>query len=811
MNILEVLIRLRDDLKLWVTNNLLALKDEIDTKSTFSGSYEDLTDVPDFETQIEEIEEHVWDNDIHVTASDKTKWDNKSDFSGNYHDLEDAPDITDDGVGDLKFVDEDGNIIFKIDDEGIHTTNIEAMESITAETIILNGSDLEETIDNKLDVQTELLNEQIEDAVNEMDERLIEFGIVVDEHIEDSVVHVTQEDKVKWNNKSDFSGNYHDLEDAPDIEEDEAGDLKFVDEDGNIILKIDDEGLHTTNIEAIDNITANSITLNGSDLESTIDNKLDVQAESFNEQIEEVMNEMDERLIEFGIVVDDHIKDSVAHVTQEDKTRWNNKSDFSGNYHDLEDAPNIKEDDAGDLKFVDEDGNIIFKIDDKGIHTTNVEAVNDISAENLNVTNIVLDDDNILDIMDDKINKEIIVVNEQIENLISDTDANIAALDSKIDGVDSNLSSHKNDTVSHVTQDDKDNWNEHVLDDVLHVTAADKETWDEHVGNSVIHVTANDKTKWNNKSDFSGNYHDLEDAPEIEEDNAGDLKFVDEDGNIILQINDEGLHTTNIEAVNNISAENLDVASIILDNEDILDIIDNKIDKEIMIVDQQIEDLISSTDTKAAELDSKIDEHAGDNIVHVTQEDKTKWNNKSNFSGNYHDLEDAPEIEEDNAGDLKFVDDDGNIILTIDDEGLHTTNIEVSNNISADNLDVDSIALNSVDIVDVIDERIENKIAENKASIETVVQVDITDGFLVLTEDKYQKAEMVNGAEIILPTVTNFTEIHLYFNSYGQDMEIVFPDYCKWRTDFNIEPGYSYEIIAVYNTMNWLINVVAYS
>lgn len=38
---------------------------------------------------------------------------------------------------------------------------------------------------------------------------------------------------------------------------------------------------------------------------------------------------------------------------------------------------------------------------------------------------------------------------------------------------------------------------------------------DTHTNNSNIHVTSEDKTKWNNKSDFSGNYNDLTNKPEI--------------------------------------------------------------------------------------------------------------------------------------------------------------------------------------------------------------------------------------------------------------------------------------------------------
>lgn len=45
MNILEILLKLRDDLKLWVTNNILALKEEIDN-SKFSGDYNDLENKP---------------------------------------------------------------------------------------------------------------------------------------------------------------------------------------------------------------------------------------------------------------------------------------------------------------------------------------------------------------------------------------------------------------------------------------------------------------------------------------------------------------------------------------------------------------------------------------------------------------------------------------------------------------------------------------------------------------------------------------------------------------------------------------------
>ena len=52
-----------------------------------------------------------------------------------------------------------------------------------------------------------------------------------------------------------------------------------------------------------------------------------------------------------------------------------------------------------------------------------------------------------------------------------------------------------------------------------------------------------------------------------------------------------------------------------------------------------------------------ITTHTNDGIVHVTQEEKNAWNNKSNFSGSYNDLTDKPdiaEIEWDDINDKPF-------------------------------------------------------------------------------------------------------------------------------------------------------------
>lgn len=91
----------------------------------------------------------------------------------------------------------------------------------------------------------------------------------------------------------------------------------------------------------------------------------------------------------------------------------------------------------------------------------------------------------------------------------------------------------------------------------------------------------------------------------------------------------------------------------------------------------------------------------------------------------------------------------------------------------------------------------------------TVVENSIVNGVLKLTTDKYQKTKMVNGTVIEFPKVSDFTEIHLYFNATS-NLSLKLPP-CKWRVEPNIEAGNAYEIVFTYNTMDWLVNVLVYT
>ena len=147
---------------------------------------------------------------------------------------------------------------------------------------------------------------------------------------------------------------------------------------------------------------------------------------------------------------------------------------------------------------------------------------------------------------------------------------------------------------------------------------------------------------------------------------------------------------------------------------------------------------------------------------------------------------------------------------------LNENNIEINNKLST----VDALTLNGYSIwvgttaeLEAIETRDPNTIyfeIGDEESSDEVVQVDIVDNILQLTADKYQKTNMVDGTEIVFPSVNKFTEIHLYFAA-DSNINIGLPSNCKWRVEPNIEEGKSYEIIATYNTIEWLVNVIVYS
>lgn len=166
-----------------------------------------------------------------------------------------------DKSGELVIADSQGYVIAKINADGFTSTKI------SAEAIALNGEDLaaklkalEDSIGdidipevdlsnyyNKTEVDNALKNVSV-DLTGYAKEEDIPSVEVYDTHIANEAIHVTEDQKTAWNNKSDFSGNYADLEDAPHIVNDNEDEVVICDSAGNVILRATAEGLNVAAI-----------------------------------------------------------------------------------------------------------------------------------------------------------------------------------------------------------------------------------------------------------------------------------------------------------------------------------------------------------------------------------------------------------------------------------------------------------------------------------------------------------------------------------------------------------------------------------
>lgn len=208
-------------------------------------------------------------------------------------------------------------------------------------------------------------------------------------HVKDNIVHITSEERENWNNK--FDGTYADLEGSPNITEDESGNFVIADGNGNAIMQVDSDGVTTTNVNT------KSIALNGEDLGSRLDSLESISLPNIldNETGDLAIADGDGNTIvkvdangitttgvsaktlslngeDIGEKFDAHIDDSVSHVTSEERTAWNNKSDFSGDYNDLNNKPNVLDDNSAEFSISDVNNNVIFRVDTNGVQTTSI-------------------------------------------------------------------------------------------------------------------------------------------------------------------------------------------------------------------------------------------------------------------------------------------------------------------------------------------------------------------------------------------------------------------------------------------------------
>jgi hypothetical protein len=145
--------------------------------------------------------------------------------------------------------------------------------------------------------------------------------------------------------------------------EDESGALVIADQTGHIIARIDDKGFETTTV------SAKAIQLDGKDLEAKLQELVDAIPEvdlsdyATQKYVDDAVAGIDIPEVDTtGLATEEalsaHMGDTAAH--------------FSGNYSDLQGAPNASNDNEEELIICDASGNVIMRVNANGLNAAAV-------------------------------------------------------------------------------------------------------------------------------------------------------------------------------------------------------------------------------------------------------------------------------------------------------------------------------------------------------------------------------------------------------------------------------------------------------
>lgn len=236
-------------------------------------------------------------------------------FDGNYNSLTDKPEIIDDGSDSFYIADTQGNIIFKVDSNGIHSVNL-----------TLNGKTISQVIQ-----------------------------------------------------ESSPSGDYNDLENKPEIIEDGSAELNIVDPEGNIIAKITSEGIQAVNF--LVGVDKKEVALK----ENISD---EINLEEINSKVTQATSDASSALStaqEANSLATEAktAAESASTAATEAKTTAEGKASASHThtYSELTDRPDIvtsegvmhMRDNASKIQYTDNSGNVIMEVDANGLIVSDVK------------------------------------------------------------------------------------------------------------------------------------------------------------------------------------------------------------------------------------------------------------------------------------------------------------------------------------------------------------------------------------------------------------------------------------------------------
>lgn len=314
MNILDTLVKLRDDIKTWVANNITSLNSKVDTNQS------------KVDKKLNKLNELVGTTPVSEQISHAVNA--QEHFSGDYNDLTNAPDITEDDSGNMIIADESGNIIFKADADGIHTT-----------AVTING-------------EAAATETYVDNAVANIDIPEVDFtGYATEDFVTSSVESA----------KTEISESIVS----------ESNEWKIVDNEGNIIFSVDSEGAHTT-----------EFTLNGESAatETYVDEAIanidfpetDLTGYATETYVAEEIAKIPQTDLT-GYATEEYVNNAIDAIPETDLTDYYTKTetDTAINTAKEELSESIVAE-SDEWKVVDEAGHIIFSVDATGAHTTNL-------------------------------------------------------------------------------------------------------------------------------------------------------------------------------------------------------------------------------------------------------------------------------------------------------------------------------------------------------------------------------------------------------------------------------------------------------
>ena len=629
MNILQILKQLRDDIKVWVTNNLNALNAKIDEKTIPIDNELDENSVNPVQnktiaTEIADINNRVGNTSVATQISDAVKSIPK--FSGDYNDLVNAPDIVEDEKGNIVIADELGNVIFKVDANGTHTTDLFLNDKAAA---------TEEYVDN---------------AVASIDIPEVDFtGYATEDFVTETVSTA----------KAELSETI--------VSEDDN--WTIADSEGNIILAVNAEGIQTTALALNGKAVATEQWVEDKNYlteHQDISGKSDVGHTHSIGDVEELREELTWMSEEI-----DNIHQKVVYIPI-DYLSFNEDTllfeECSCDYISGEDLFGLVVDNQTSIYITILDPNTIENYP------------NEVSAYVLSLDKI-----NYHMECHDLAFSSVITRNGQQMRIFAtfDTNDNITAGFEPISAEEVDLEGYATEDYVDTKVADLVNSAPEALDTLGELAAAlenHEDTYDallETIGNKATY----------DDLDVLKEELSQEIATESEE-----LYITDGNGNIVFRADAEGIETTVVTA-GQVIANGVDVGD------------------------------------EVANLFSELSMHTENLDIHVTLEEKEAWDNKSDFSGSYNDLTDKPEevdlsdyytktevdtaienVEVDltnyytkeetdtalnnvkeelsegvssESEEFHIADEAGNIILTVDSTGAHTTELTLNGEIVA--------------------------------------------------------------------------------------------------------------------------------